>query len=144
MTETTHPSIYDPKPGVPYGTCMVCDALFADRAAVNAHHDATRPVANPSEGFVNLGRSHTVRITNPTRPERIRSMVEEVLEEALRQYGDIDVGCQTIESNADVAEYVIDDLERSLDRRELTRDEAMTALAALHADDVIEAWEGDE
>lgn len=71
-------SIYDPEPGKPYGSCINCGAEIGTRDDMTAHFDATRT----------NGRTHSVRVTNPTRAERIESALQDYAEEAAAEFAD--------------------------------------------------------
>jgi len=70
-------SRFDPDPDKPYGSCETCGEAVADRPAMSAHFAATRATS---------GRSHTVRVTNRTRTERIEDALEELAESALYDF----------------------------------------------------------
>ena len=55
----------DNQPG-PYAACVTCDEHLSDREAMDAHMDATLEVSTE-------GRSHQVRVVNPTPEERAKS-----------------------------------------------------------------------
>lgn len=60
----------------PYSRCLDCGAEFADRPAMHAHFDETRPAE--------LGKSsHSIQVVNPTPEERARSRVVSEIDDAL-------------------------------------------------------------
>lgn len=63
---------FDPEEGKPYAMCLNCDEVMQTNADNKAHFDET---------WVD-GRSHTVSLTNPTRPERIKSEVGWLVQDA--------------------------------------------------------------
>lgn len=66
---------YDPEPGKPYAVCTTCGEVHRTREDMNAHHRDT----TPAEG----GQSHTARITNQSREERIKAAVETLADDAM-------------------------------------------------------------
>lgn len=68
---------FDPVEGTPYAMCSDCKFVATSRAESDAHLSETTP-----EG----GYSHTMRVTNPTREERVRRGIDRILEEALDDF----------------------------------------------------------
>lgn len=74
----TEKSRFDPEPDKPYGNCSDCGVVLATREDMRAHFRETTP-----EGG---GSSHSVRITNMTRAERIEHEVETELQSAMYDF----------------------------------------------------------
>ena len=70
-------STYDPNPDAPYGTCSTCSLVIATEADANEH---LRQTIGQGDG---AGHSHSVRITNPSRPDRIRRRIAMVIDDAI-------------------------------------------------------------
>lgn len=68
--------MYEPDPTKPYGSCSTCGKEVTDRDAMLAHFGETR------QG----GQSHRVRVTNPTRIERIGNELDRLVEDALDDF----------------------------------------------------------
>lgn len=124
---------FDQRPG-PYGRCKTCDAVFATPEEAQAHLEATYQASVGNQGL----KSHPVRGNNLTRPERIRSHIDGLIDDKLREYGDLD-GRELI-MNEDTAGEVVLDLLREIDRDDdYTLDEAITALTTLREPQIITA-----
>ena len=67
-------SMYDQEIGKDYASCSDCTATFPTREEMKAHFRETSP---------NGRRSHSARITNPTREERIESEISNLADDAL-------------------------------------------------------------
>lgn len=71
-------SRYDQKQGEKYGVCEKCGVNLGTEGEADVHMQETS-AASASR------RSHTVRITNPTREMRIQSMVDDVVQDAIEE-----------------------------------------------------------
>lgn len=69
-------SRFDPLPDQPYAECISCGLTLATQDDGREHMTATRPEAGQ-------GASHRIRITNQPRPDRIRSAVARVIDDAI-------------------------------------------------------------
>lgn len=105
-------SRFDPKPGEPYGECPTCEISFPDQASARAHMSETF-----EEGE---GKSHSVRITNPARPDRIRREVGWEIDSAVSD--------------------AIESLDRLVERGDATADEIAQALRHF-GHEFGEAWD---
>lgn len=94
----------DPKPDQPHSICRDCEAEFVDRPSMTKH-------------LVEF--KHGARITNPSRPERIRSEVGRIVSDTLDETA---------------YEFI-----RMMDRDEVTKEEMNHALTLYP--DFHEAWE---
>jgi hypothetical protein len=71
-------SRFDPTPDEPYGKCMDCGAALTTEADSRAHMSSTFKQSTSQSSS-----SHRVRITNPSRPERIRREMARIVDDAL-------------------------------------------------------------
>lgn len=104
-------SLYDPEPGKPYGTCTTCGIVIQTDEHCSDHLTATMPV--------NGGGSHSVRITNPTRAERIESAIQDYADEAAAEFADnvstlLDADNVTEEEVTEAMRTVYIDLDQAL------------------------------
>lgn len=104
-------SIYDPTPDVAYAICGTCDITLPTEADGNAHMDETIQQHG--------GRSHQIRITNPTRERRIRRAVGSHV--------------------ADAVDDACNEFERMVERGDVTAEEITEAIA-FHPD-FADAWD---
>lgn len=70
---------FDPAPGEPYGHCRNCEAQLQQESDAREHMSQTMQGRGPS---------HRIHVTNPTRPQRIRSSLGLIIDDALRQAAD--------------------------------------------------------
>lgn len=105
---------FDPNPGEPYGTCVDCDAKFDTADDARIHMTETMLAARSAS-------SHTVRATNPPREQRIRAEVASRISSAI--------------------DDAFQDLERLVDRGDLTPDEVKTALRYSGPSDLEDDWD---
>lgn len=101
----------DPEPGKPYAQCKDCEVVAETQADARQHMSETQG----SKG----NRSHGMRITNATRPERIESAIR----------SDVDI----------VIADAMDDLDRYVQRGEMTDEEIKEALRWYP--DFADAWD---
>lgn len=80
-------SRYNPVQGLPYGTCRTCQTDFETKEMAEAHMSQTHDEARKNGGT----RGHTISVTNPERPERIRGAVSVHVESAMDSF------CQNID-----------------------------------------------
>ncbi|MCU1441114.1 MAG: hypothetical protein JWP85_2111 [Rhodoglobus sp.] len=97
-------SRFDPDPDKPYGNCMDCEEVFADRADMSAHLSET----------YKAGKSHRGRGTNPTRAERIERELDQIAEDVLYDF--------------------VSRTEDLVDRDEVTEEEITEAVGRVTAD----------
>lgn len=109
---------FNPDPKADYGHCLVCPATFAAAEEANAHMSATFEEAKAK----GESSGHRVRITNPSRGRRIESEISRLISYAI--------------------DGVMCDIDRLVDRGDITEDEAKVALC-FHPDfaDAREEWE---
>ena len=91
---------FDQIPDEPYGECLNCQMQLDQKSDADEHMRQTMPDKGPS---------HRVRITNPTRDQRIRSAVGQIIDDALYQAGN--------------------QIKNMVDQGHLTLDEARSVLA---------------
>ena len=104
-------SRFDPKSGEPYARCRDCSVVAENQADARQHMNET----HGSKG----NSSHSMSITNPTRPERIESGVRLKVDHAISE--------------------AMDDLDRLVARGETTDDEIKEALRWYP--DFADAWD---
>lgn len=92
---------FDADEDAPYATCATCDEKLSAKADARTHLDATLGQSS--------GRSHRIRITNPTRAERIEHEIERLV--------------------ADATDAFVSDLQQLVDERSITPEEATTGVA---------------
>lgn len=71
-------SRYDQRQDEKYGVCETCKVDLSTEGEADAHMKETG-AASASR------RSHTVRVTNPTREMRIQAMVDDVVQDAIEE-----------------------------------------------------------
>lgn len=103
---------FEPLPDAAYATCRECDFDAQTKESASEHMETTRK-ESPSR------RSHSMLITNPTRPERIRSAIDRLVNAALTK--------------------AYDDIDEMIRRGDLTTEEATQALGLYP--DFQEGWE---
>lgn len=125
---------FDQRPG-PYGHCKTCDAVFATPEEAHGHLEETYQASKQTNDGT---KSHSVRGVNLTREQRIEYHIDGIIDDKLREYGDLD-GRELI-MNDDTAGEVVLDLLREIDRDDdYTLDEAITALTTLRETEIITA-----
>lgn len=112
---TTQPeTIEDEYSEQPYAKCVDCDKEIANRDEMNEHFKETQP-----EVMLVGSKSHAIRVVNPTRAEKARNRIEDVVQGVL--------------------DDAMDEIESLLFRKEATREDIKEALA-WHSD-FADAWE---
>ncbi|WP_424462988.1 hypothetical protein [Pseudoclavibacter helvolus] len=71
---------FDPVEGKDYSVCSTCGETFATEALSDEHLRLTGPRTNPG-----VSRSHSVSIRNPSRENRIRNRLDDIVDEAVRE-----------------------------------------------------------
>ncbi len=102
---------FDVDEAAPYGSCSNCPAELATEADARSHMDATLAASEDD-------RSHSIRVTNPSRPSRIKREVQNLVDDATEDF----VGA----------------LEDLVDRGDVTEDEATAAVGSWS--DFADAW----
>ena len=95
-------SYLNPEPGKPYGSCS-CGETIQTREAKKAHWDAVREAT----GGRSPGAAHAITTTNPTRPERIESELQDFAEGAISEFLE-NVG-RLLDNNDDLTVEEIDE-----------------------------------
>lgn len=95
-------SRFDPDPGKPFGQCSSCSLV------IETEDDSRRHMQETFEKTETSARSHSIRITNPSRASRIRSRMESLVEDAI--------------------ERAMENIDRLVQREDITEAEATEAL----------------
>lgn len=135
---------YDQDPDAPYATCENCGETFTDQPAANAHREATLTAPTDPELIAQgvIRRSHTIRCGNPTRDRRINYAIDGIVEDELRELGDMDG--RELTFNEETDENIAYEVNAMIRRGDITRDEAETALREVGANHITVALsEGD-
>jgi flagellar motor component MotA len=103
-------SRFDPHPDKSYAACTGCEEVFPTRPEMRAHL---------TETFKN-GKSHSARITNASRLERIENELESLADDALGEF--------------------IDEAHRLMEDGDATEEEITEAMRHIVAD-FSDAWE---
>lgn len=98
-----------------YATCIVCEVELPTAKDGNEHMTETFEAAKAA----GMASGHRISVTNPTREQRIEFGVSTIISDAF--------------------DKVMDDIERLIDRNEVTEDEAKAALR--HHPEFADAWE---
>ncbi|MGP9725419.1 hypothetical protein ACT3SZ_15520 [Corynebacterium sp. AOP40-9SA-29] len=125
--------VYNPDPDRPYARCKDCGEVFADRASAREHQEESM---GPLSGPRAIRTSHTIRVTNLTRAERIDYAVDGVVYDALREHGDM---CgRELEFNEDTDRFISREIADMIRGNDITRDEAEDALRRASANHIAD------
>lgn len=75
------PNRFDPRPDEAYGRCLICDLELPTELVANEHMSETLEAAKTdAQGNA---RGHRVRVSNPTRAQRIEMEVSRIVDSAI-------------------------------------------------------------
>lgn len=92
--------LFDQLPDEPYGECADCDLVIDTESTARQHMSDTVGSKGNS--------SHSIKVTNPTRPDRIRSALQTVVDDAIND--------------------AMEEIDRMVSRAHLTDEEVAEAL----------------
>lgn len=117
---------FDPHPDVAYATCKTCQLDFQTEAEASAHGRATLKPTGNTTGITAQG--HGWHVNNPPRHQRIQRAVETILTEAVEEDIVFDIRTREIEITEDAVEIAVGNLQKLVDKGDLTYTEVTTAL----------------
>lgn len=128
MTALNHRN--DPTPGEPYGQCTACGLAHQTREESDRHQQEMLEAAIAADPRATSHRSgHSTRILNPSRADRVKHQVEDILQSAIESFpGRYYLGTGEYDVDEEAIARAMEDLHAAVDRGDVSAQEVTREL----------------